>query len=224
MTESAGSGNQPAWCPLDALQRRVLGSLIEKAKTTPESYPMTVNAIKTACNQKSNRFPMMDLEADDVIATLDELREMGVVVEIQGDGRTSKYRHKAYEWMGVDKTELAVLAELLLRGEQTVGDLRARASRMEPLESLADLKPVLDRLMAKNLVISLTPEGRGQVVTHGLYPEGEKPDPSSATHAAPPSRTTVSSSSTSLLAELEQLKARFEELAQRVSDLEKKSL
>jgi hypothetical protein len=76
-----------------------------------------------------------------------------------------------YEWLGVDKTELAVMAELLLRGEQTVGELRARASRMEPIAGLAELKPILNSLIAKNLVISLTPEGRGQVVTHCLYPE-----------------------------------------------------
>lgn len=183
---------------------------------------MTVNAIKTACNQKSNRFPMMDLEADDVIATLDELREMGVVVEIQGDGRTSKYRHKAYEWMGVDKTELAVLAELLLRGEQTIGDLRARASRMEPLEGLAELKPVLDRLISKKLVLSLTPEGRGQVVTHGLYPDGEKPDPSVAMQAAPAPRASASSGSASLQNELVELKALVEDLARRVAWLEQR--
>jgi uncharacterized protein YceH (UPF0502 family) len=78
-----------------------------------------------------------------------------------------------YEWLGVDKIELAVMAELLLRGEQTVGELRSRAARMEPIAGLEALKPVLDNLMKKNLVVSLTPEGRGQVVTHNLHKERE---------------------------------------------------
>ena len=89
------------WQPLDAMQRRVLGVLVEKAKTTPDSYPLTVNAIKTGCNQKSNRNPQMDLAADDIMATLDELRELRAVSEVQGDGRSDLYRHGAYDWLGV---------------------------------------------------------------------------------------------------------------------------
>ena len=161
------------WQPLDPLQRRVLGVLVEKAKTTPDSYPLTVNSIKTACNQKSNRKPLMDLDADDVMATLDELREMGAVSEVQGDGRVAKYRHKAYEWLGVDKFELAVITELLLRGEQTVGELRGRAARMEPIDNLAALQPILDHLREKGLLVNITPPGRGQIVTHALYQDGE---------------------------------------------------
>jgi hypothetical protein len=80
-----------------------------------------------------------------------------------------KYRHYLYDWLGVDKVEMAVMTELLLRGAQTVGELRGRAARMEPIADLAALKPVLDSLKAKGLVISLSPEGRGQVVSHALY-------------------------------------------------------
>ena len=229
MTESTTSENQPQWKALDALQRRVLGVLVEKAKTTPEGYPMTVNAIKTGCNQKSNRAPQMDLDADDVQATLDELRDMGVVVEIQGDGRTYKYRHKAYEWLGVEKTELAIMTELLLRGEQTVGELRARAARMEPIDGLGELMPILNGLIKRNLVVSLTPEGRGQIVTHGLYLDHEKPD--AATIARMTSVAAASmkpgSSSTSgaslMRAELDELKSVVDELVRRVEELENKS-
>ena len=81
----------------------------------------------------------------------------------------AKYRHYLYEWLGVDKVELAVMTELLLRGDQTVGELRGRAARMEPIADLATLGPVLDSLKAKALVVALTPEGRGHVVTHALY-------------------------------------------------------
>ena len=80
-----------------------------------------------------------------------------------------KYRHYLYDWLGVDKVELAIMTELLLRGDQTVGELRGRASRMEPIADLAALQPLLESLRAKGLLVSLTPEGRGQVVTHALY-------------------------------------------------------
>lgn len=161
------------WQPLSPRQRRVLGVLIEKAKTTPDTYPMTVNALIAGCNQKSNRDPLMNLSAEDVEQVLEELRALGVVTEVQGSGRVPKYRHHAYEWLGVDKVELAVMAELLLRGEQTLGELRSRASRMEPIADLAAMKEVASRLASKGLLWELTPPGRGQVVSHALYKERE---------------------------------------------------
>jgi uncharacterized protein YceH (UPF0502 family) len=154
-------------------QRRVVGVLIEKSKTTPETYPMTVNAITTGCNQKNNRAPQMELEQADVENALHELRQFGAVTEVQGTGRVPKFRHNMYQWLGVDKVELAVMAELLLRGQQTVGELRGRAARMEPIADMHELKPVLDQLIAKRLVIELTPPGRGQFVSHNLYSERE---------------------------------------------------
>jgi uncharacterized protein YceH (UPF0502 family) len=161
------------WQPLSSRQRRVFGVLIEKAKTTPDGYPMTLNAIVAGANQKSNREPQMNLSADDVQQVLEELRGLGCVTEVQGSGRVPKFRHHAYEWLGVEKTELAVMTELLLRGEQTLGELRGRASRMEPIADLAALKPVVEGLVAKGLMIELTSAGRGQVVSHNLYTERE---------------------------------------------------
>lgn len=157
------------WQPVSAIDRRVLGVLVEKAKTTPDAYPMTLNGLRTGCNQKSNRFPTMEVEADDVEESLERLRLLGAIGFVEGAGRVNKYRHYLYEWLGVDKVELAIMAELLLRGAQTVGELRGRAARMEPIADLAALKPVVDSLIAKQLVVSLTPEGRGQVVSHALY-------------------------------------------------------
>src|SRR5580765_787837 len=104
----------PRWKPLDARQRRVLGVLIEKAKTTPAAYPLTVNAIVTGCNQKNNRDPLTTLDDFGVEKALDELRNMGAVSEIDWLGRVSKYKHHAYEWLGVNKPEIAVMTELLL--------------------------------------------------------------------------------------------------------------
>jgi uncharacterized protein len=157
------------WKPLGVIDRRVAGVLAEKAKTTPDIYPMSLNAICTGCNQKSNRFPLVQFEPDEVEESLDRLREMGAVGLVEGYGRVQKYRHYLYEWLGVDKVELAVMTELLLRGDQTVGELRGRASRMEPIADLAALQHVLDSLKSKALVISLTSEGRGHVVSHALY-------------------------------------------------------
>ena len=166
-------GSQPRWGPLAAMERRVVGVLMEKGKTTPNGYPMSLNAVTTGCNQKSNRAPTMQLEPEDVEESLERLREMGAVGLIQGSGRVSKYRHYMYDWLGVDKVEIAVMAELMLRGPQTVGELRGRASRMEPIAGLSELQPVLQSLKAKGLVLPLTPEGRGHVITHALYSDRE---------------------------------------------------
>jgi uncharacterized protein len=173
MTDPSADSTAPVppqrrWQPLGAIDRRVAGVLAEKAKTTPDIYPMSLNAICTGCNQKSNRTPLMQLEPSDVEESLDRLRALGAVGLVEGYGRVAKYRHYLYEWLGVDKVELAVMTELLLRGDQTVGDLRGRAARMEPVADLAALRPVLDSLKAKGLVVALTPEGRGHVVTHAL--------------------------------------------------------
>lgn len=222
------------WQPIDRVQRRVLGVLVEKAKTTPDSYPMTINAVTTASNQKSNRSPQMQLAADDVDLELDNLRELGAVVEVQGDGRKSKYKHRLYEWLGVDKVELAVMAELLLRGQQTLGDLRARASRMERIEGQAELKPIVQALIGKGLIIELTPPGRGQIVTHGLYqPDelaklerqiGSSGSADSTSQSDAPVRETASTAkSEASSATIEELQRSIELLTERVARLEEKS-
>lgn len=172
-TEISGDGVAPAWKPLTAGQRRVLGVLIEKAKTTPAVYPLTLNAVVVACNQKNNRHPVMAVEASGVEQLLDELRVLGAVNEVHESGRVAKYRHQGYRWLGVDKPEIAVMTELLLRGEQTLGELRGRAARMEPIADLAALKPIVEALIQRGLMVELTPPGRGQIVTHNLYQEAE---------------------------------------------------
>jgi len=170
--------NQPAWKPLSKTQRRIVGVLIEKAKTTPDQYPLSLNALVNGCNQKSNRSPQMNLQEHQVEDALVELRQMNAVGEVQGGGRVPKYRHYMKEWLGVGGPELAVTAELLLRGDQTIGELRGRANRMtnNAIPDVSALRPVLDSLIEKKLVVPLTPPGRGQVVTHALY----KPDEMSA--------------------------------------------
>lgn len=172
-TEQADAKDTARWKPLTAIQRRVAGVLVEKAKTTPDGYPMTLNALTTGCNQKSNRYPQMALAPEDVEETLDELRTLGAVAEVHTGGRAPKYRHYMYEWLGVDKHQIAVMTELLLRGAQTLGELRSRAGRMEPIADLAALRSILEPLQERNLVVELTHAGRGQVIAHGLYTEPE---------------------------------------------------
>ncbi len=132
---------------------------------------MSLNGVVSACNQKSNRSPVMQLEPDQVEESLDRLRQFGAVALVEGAGRVQKYRHYLYEWLGVSKVELSVMIELLLRGPQTQGELRGRASRMDPIDDLNTLHELLTSLRSKGLVIPLTPDGRGQVFTHALFPQ-----------------------------------------------------
>ena len=167
--------NDARWVPLSPSERRVLGVLVEKAKTTPEYYPLTIAALVTGCNQKSNRDPVTNFDADDVEDILQGLRKKGAAVMVEGGGRVVRWKHTLYDWFKVTKVELAVMAELMLRGPQTEGDLRARASRMEPLNDLQTLQTILEALVSRKLVTYLTPPGvkRGAIVTHGLYPPDE---------------------------------------------------
>ena len=175
MSADVSTETPAAWRPLERIPRRVLGVLVEKAKTTPDNYPLSLNALVTGCNQKSNRSPKMDLEPDDVEQALEELISLKAVTEVHGDGRVIRYRHYMKDWLGVDGTELAVMAELLLRGTQTIGELRGRAARMShgQLPDMSSLKPVLQSLMDKKLIVEVTPPGRGQLVTHALYTPDE---------------------------------------------------
>jgi uncharacterized protein YceH (UPF0502 family) len=154
---------------LTQIERRILGVLVEKAKTTPDTYPLSINALTTGCNQKSAREPVMSVSDDDVLEVLPALQSKGLVTRIQG-GRVERYRHNLYDLWHVSKVELAVLAELLLRGPQTEGELRGRASRMEPIEDLEALRGALKPLAERKLAVFLGPEGRrGTLIAHGFH-------------------------------------------------------
>jgi uncharacterized protein len=156
-------------------QRRVLGTLLEKAFTTPEVYPLTVKALTAGCNQKSNRHPLTEYSEDDVRDVLDELRQMGLVAVVHTEtGRTERFRHYMRKRFTLSEPQLAVLTELLLRGRQSVGELRARASRMVPIESLDELREALRGLLdQKYLQASAALERRGVEVDHNFYPSSE---------------------------------------------------
>jgi uncharacterized protein YceH (UPF0502 family) len=155
--------------PLSVNERRVLGVLVEKAKTTPDIYPLSLNALTTGSNQKSNRDPVLDLNDLDVEEALASCQKKGLVFKITG-GRVDRWKHNLYEAWQLSKVEIAVLGELLLRGPQTEGELRGRASRMEPIDDLEALRATLKPLAARGLVVYLTPEERrGTTVTHGFH-------------------------------------------------------
>jgi uncharacterized protein YceH (UPF0502 family) len=157
------------WPLLRLAECRVLGVMVEKAKTTPDAYPMSVNALVTGCNQKSNRDPVLNLSEEEVEETLDSLQARGLATKILG-GRVVRWKHNLYEAWQVEKVDLAVLAELMLRGPQTEGELRSRAGRMEPIDDLDELRAVLRPLATRGLVVLLGPEGRrGTLITHGFH-------------------------------------------------------
>jgi uncharacterized protein YceH (UPF0502 family) len=157
---------------LSVIERRILGVLVEKQKTT-DTYPLSLNAVVTGSNQKSNRDPMLELSEDQVDEGLVGLQKKGLVVRVVS-GRVDKWKHVLYEAWSVNSVELAVLAELLLRGPQTEGELRARASRMEPITDIDALRQVLGALKERKLVVYLTPEGRrGTMLTHGFHDPAE---------------------------------------------------
>lgn len=211
--------------PLSANARRVLGVLIEKAKTTPDNYPMTLSALVSGSNQKSNRSPQMQLDEDDVLTALDELRNLGAAREIQGSGRATKYRHAAYEWFNVDSPGVAVITELFLRGPQTIGELRSRASRMHAFDDLASTQAVLSDLSDKGLVEALTPPGRGQTFAHTLYPPDERQfleakleKQASASSGSKPSGDAVDK----IIDRLDAMTEKLQSLEQRLEQLESK--
>jgi uncharacterized protein len=168
-TDPSSAAPAMAWPVLSIPERRVLGVLVEKAKTTPDAYPLSVNALVTGSNQKSNRDPLLDLSEVDVEEALVGVQQKGLAMKLTG-GRVIRWRHYLYEAWNVNKVELAVLGELLLRGPQTEGELRSRASRMEPIDDLDALRAVLRPLAERRLVVYLTPENRrGTIVTHGFH-------------------------------------------------------
>ena len=134
---------------LDDIEARVVGCLVEKDLATPEYYPLTLNALTNACNQKSNRDPVMLFEETDVIRALDSLRQKQLAHQSAEGVRAAKYCHNLEAVLNLDPEDLAILAELLLRGPQTVGELRNRAERMCPVGDLQAVEELLQNLMER---------------------------------------------------------------------------
>ena len=169
---------------LSDIEVRVLGALIEKDITTPDYYPLSLNALVNACNQKNNREPIMALDEEAVRAALDSLQAQRLAGPASGaDSRVTKYEHRLQEVFNFDRREIAILCVLLLRGAQTPGELRGRAERMYRFEALDDVVATLDRLSQRDppLVAVLprqpgTKESRYMHLLSGDAPPAELPD------------------------------------------------
>ncbi len=140
---------------LTAAQARVLGALIEKEATTPDYYPLSLNALMNACNQRSNREPVMDLDEEDVRQALHGLEDLRLAGPVRGaDGRVAKYEHWLGEAFNFTRAETALVCVLLLRGPQTPGELRGRTERMHRFEEIADVLAGLQKLMEREPVLA----------------------------------------------------------------------
>jgi len=218
---------------LTAMEARVIGSLIEKQITTPDQYPLSLNALTNACNQKSNRDPVMSLDEHTVQAVLDGLAKRHLVVEKSGFGsRVPKYQHRfcntEYGALKFSPQELAIVCELLLRGPQTPGELRSRASRMAEFADVSAVESVLRSLAERAdgpFVVGLAREpGRREArYTHlfgGTPPPqaATAPEPGAAVSSAPlpqdPSRD-LSTRLEAIEEELRTLRAELDELKHR---------
>lgn len=213
---------------LSPLEARVIGCLIEKQITTPDQYPLSLNALVAACNQKSNRDPVMELDDATVQNTLDQLARRHLVIEKSGFGsRVMKYQHRfcntEFGTFKLTAHELAIVCELLLRGPQTPGELRARASRMTPFSDVGQAEGVLEGLRTREdgpFVERLPREsGRRDARYAQLFsgpvalpPPAVEP-PGAATAQAAPSDARLER----LEEELRQLRAELEELKRRVA-------
>jgi len=208
---------------LNAHEARVLGVLVEKSYTTPDQYPLSLNAATNGSNQKSNRNPVVVFTIPEVTVALQGLQMKQLAgASFPAGGRVEKWRHSAKQHLGIDDRSLAVLTELLIRGPQAPGELRTRASRMCPIATLEALSQVLEGLIDKGFAQRVPPgagsrvERFGQCLASSLHPDGEDEAPLERRATAPgaPSPSTVPS-----LAPLPGLGPRVEALELEVADL-----
>jgi uncharacterized protein YceH (UPF0502 family) len=133
--------------PLNPVELRVLGALIEKENTTPEYYPMTVNALVAACNQKSNRWPVTEYEESDILTALEGLKLRGYAASITGGGRVTKYAQRFTEKLNLGRRETAVVCVLALRGPQILGEIKGRSERIYEWPDLDETETVVRKMM-----------------------------------------------------------------------------
>ena len=208
---------------LTPAEARVLGSLVEKEIATPEYYPLSLNALVNACNQKSNRDPVMQLEEQQVREALHALEDQQLAGPARGaDGRVAKYEHHLQEVFNFTRGETAVVCELLLRGPQTPGELRNRAERLHRFEEAADVLAVLHRLAerAPALVVALPRQPGAREVRYSHLLSGEPalapplPQQSSAASESADRLLRLESEIVQLRQEMNQMRAMLEALTQ----------
>ncbi len=212
---------------LTAPEQRVLGCLIEKRWTTPDQYPLSLNALRLACNQSTNRDPVTHYDEETIRAAAQRLSRYGIARLASGHGsRATKYRHLAEEALGLDREQLAVLAVLLLRGPQTPGELKSRAERMARFGSLELVEHALEVLIERNYAVRLArrPGQKEERYAHQLGGPGQE-DASVTEHRAPGASATEAvapapaSGDGNLAARIAQLETEVESLRAELSAL-----
>jgi len=214
---------------LSTIEARVLGTMIEKAQRVPASYPMTLNAVTTGCNQKNSRDPVTELGEDQVFEAIDSLRAKGIVREVFLSGsRVAKFRHVAREVFAVGTEELVILAELWLRGPQSLAELKVNASRMAPIESIEAVQGFLQLLSSRETPfvkeLARRPGERTTRFAQLIAPDAvREPQASAGVESAAPSARPAGDDLAARVATLEtqliELKASVDALAQAVHRL-----
>jgi len=187
---------------LHPIEVRVLGALLEKDIATPEYYPLTLNSLQNACNQKSSRDPVVNYDENTVAQALELLQNKGLVMRISGSGhRVEKFAHRLGEKLNLGRRELAILCVLMLRGAQTVGELRGRTERMHDFADMDEVERVLQSLAEQNLV---APAARGRWIQLFSPPsDAAEPEPASV-------RSALEDRVATLEREIEDLKRQFD--------------
>ena len=210
---------------LTPIEARVLGALIEKEITTPEYYPLSLNALANACNQKSNRDPAMHLEENEVRRALNDLESQSLVRSV-GDSRVTKFEHRLQDAFNFYRPEIAIICELLLRGPQTPGELRTRASRMHPFEDLESVHSALQRLAKREPpMVTVLPRQPGRKEARYAHLLGDSSPLEAAAAAAPAANSSTNSHvpSSATTPQIDRLAALADEVARlraQVADLQ----
>ncbi|MCA8963640.1 MAG: DUF480 domain-containing protein [Planctomycetes bacterium] len=209
---------------LDCTEQRILGTLIEKQLSVPDSYPMTENALVAGCNQKNNRDPITDLRAFQVAGAAMALHQRELVARVEGGGRVHKFRHKLDEALGLSKQELAVFAELLLRGAQAPGALKPRVARMgyhaEPAAIEALLRGLAEQRPPLVEQLPLGPRERDRRWRHLLGPRAESSVPRASAAPQPaPAPAAATAAPPDLASRVEALEAEVAALRRRLDEL-----
>jgi uncharacterized protein len=206
----------------DAVEIRVLGCLIEKQRTTPDVYPLTLNALRLACNQSTNRDPVVDYDENTIRAGIDRLvQRKWATLASWSTRRSMKYRHTLDGALGLDDAEMAVLDVLMLRGAQTPGELKARTERLHRFADMEELSGTLERLIERQLARRLErrPGQREERYTHLLASEDAPDAATSAEPPAPPPAAPVASSPARAAPAPDAVEQRLERLEQQVAEL-----
>jgi uncharacterized protein len=203
---------------LNSAEIRILGALIEKESTTPEYYPLSLNALVAACNQKTSRFPVTEYSDADVLSAIEGLRSRGFAGEITGVSRVAKYAQRFTEKLNLGRRETAIMCVLMLRGPQTVGEIKGRTERMYGFSDLEEVETVLRKLAPDGQAplvrrLPASPGMKEPRYAQALGEEFETAPVANQTVAAPADRLTA------IEAELSRLRTELETLRRRVDEV-----